>query len=67
MEQLIEELVDPTSHRTPKRIEEVQKEIQGLQRETTGWHLGLALLKNSSSQLRFYGALTLTIKIRTDW
>jgi hypothetical protein len=67
MEQLIDELLDPTTRSTPKRIEEVQKQIQGLQRETAGWQLGLALLKGSSSQLRFYGALTLTIKIRTDW
>jgi hypothetical protein len=67
MEQLIDELLNPTTRSTPKRIEEVQKEIQGLQRDTAGWQLGLELLKGSSSQLRFYGALTLTIKIRTDW
>ena len=67
MKQLIEELVDPTSHPTPQRIGVLQKEIQRLQREPTGWQLGLALLKESSSQCRFYGALTLTIKLRTDW
>jgi hypothetical protein len=66
MEKLIDELLDPTTRSTPRRIEEVQKEIQGLQRGTAGWQLGLELLKGSSSQLRFYGALTLTIKIRTD-
>lgn len=67
MEQLIEELVNPTSRPTPQRIEEVQREIQRLQRDPAGWHLGLALLKKSSSHFRFYGALTLTFKIRTDW
>jgi len=67
MEQLIHELLDPTIRSTPKRIDEVQKEIQGLQRGSAGWQLGLELLKDSDSQLRFYGALTLTIKIRTDW
>lgn len=67
MEQLVEELVDPAARATPKRIEEVQRQIQELQRGPTGWQLGLTLLEKSSSAFRFYGALTLTIKIRTDW
>lgn len=67
MEQLIEELVDPASRPNHKRIEEVQKEIQRLQREPTAWLLGLALLKTNRSHFRFYGALTLIVKIRTDW
>jgi hypothetical protein len=67
MEQLVEELLNPTSRLAPQRIEEVQREIQRLQREPTGWRLGLALLTRTSSHFRFYGALTLTVKIRTDW
>jgi Importin-beta N-terminal domain len=67
MEQLVEELVAPSSRPSPARVVEIQKEIQQLQRQPTGWQLGIALLKKSSSQLRFYGALTLTIKIQTDW
>jgi hypothetical protein len=67
MEQLIAELVDQTSRSNPTRIEEVQREIQRLQREPIGWQLGITLLNKSNSHLRFYGALTLTVKIRTDW
>ncbi len=70
MEQLVQELVDSRSlftSKSPQRIDELQKEIQRLQREPSGWHLGLELLKSSNSQVRFYGALTLTVKIRTDW
>lgn len=67
MEQLIEELVASTSRPSPARVLELQKEIQRLQRQPTGWNLGVALLKKSSSQLRFYGALTLNVKIQTDW
>lgn len=66
MEQLIEELVDLASRPSPARIEEVQREIQRLQREPDGWQRGLALLKKDSPHFRFYGALTLTVKIRTD-
>ena len=67
MEELIEELVDPGSRPTPQRVDQVQREIQRLQREPTGWHLGLALLRKNNSSFRFYGALTLIVKIRTDW
>ncbi len=67
MEQLIGELITPSPRPSPGRVLEIQKEIQRLQRQPTGWHLGIELLKKSSSQLRFYGALTLTIKIQTDW
>lgn len=67
MEQLIEELVNPRSHSDAKHLERVQREIQRLQREPSGWQLGLELLNKSSTHFRFYGALTLTIKIRTDW
>lgn len=66
MEQLIEELVTPSPRPSPARVVEIQKEIQRLQRQPTGWHLGIALLKHAHSNFRFYGALTLTIKIQTD-
>ena len=67
LEQLIEELVNRTSGSTPARIDEVQRSIQKHQRGPFGWELGLELLTKDGSHFRFYGALTLMVKIRTDW
>ena len=67
MEQLIGELHNPTNHATPSRINEIQRQIQRLQREKSAWQLGLDLLQHEELIVRFYGALTLTIKINADW
>ena len=67
MEQLIGELYDPLNQSSPERINEVQKQIQLLQREKSAWQLGLDLLNHGEATVRFYGALTLTIKINADW
>ncbi|EXJ80406.1 hypothetical protein A1O1_08550 [Capronia coronata CBS 617.96] len=67
MEELIRELNDPSNQSAPERINEIQRQIQRLQREKTAWQLGLDLLQNEDATLRFYGALTLTIKINADW
>ena len=67
MEQLIRELNVPANQGAPERINEIQKQIQHLQREKTAWQLGLAFLHHSDALIRFYGALTLTIKINADW
>lgn len=67
MEKLIRELNDPGNQSAPERINEIQRQIQRLQREKTAWQLGLDLLQNEEANLRFYGALTLTIKINADW
>ena len=67
MEQLIRELNDPANQGVPDRINEIQKQIQQLQREQAAWQLGLEFLQHNDSLIRFYGALTLTIKINADW
>ncbi|EXJ79789.1 hypothetical protein A1O3_08073 [Capronia epimyces CBS 606.96] len=67
METLIRQLNDPSNQSAPERINEIQRQIQRLQREKTAWQLGLDLLQNEEAILRFYGALTLTIKINADW
>lgn len=67
METLIKALHAPANQSSPDSINAIQKQIQRLQREEDGWRLGLELLNHQSSINRFYGALTLTIKINADW
>ena len=67
MEQLIRELNVPANQGAPQRINEIQKQIQHLQREKSAWQLGLSFLQHNDALIRFYGALTLTIKINADW
>ncbi|KAJ4671938.1 member of the karyopherin-beta [Exophiala dermatitidis] len=67
MEELVRELNDPSNQSAPERINEIQRQIQRLQREKAAWQLGLDLLQSEEANLRFYGALTLTIKINADW
>jgi hypothetical protein len=67
MEQLIRELYDPSNQGSSDRINEIQRQIQRLQREKAAWQLGLDLLQHDEATVRFYGALTLTIKINADW
>ena len=67
MENLIVELYSPGNQSSPDRVNEIQKRIQLLQREKTAWQLGLDLLHHGEATVRFYGALTLTIKINADW
>ena len=67
MEQLIERLNDQAIRLTPDGVDNVQKQIQYLQRQFSGWSKGLKLLKDERPVMRFYGALTLTIKINADW
>lgn len=67
MEALIHELNLPANQGDPQRINEIQKSIQRLQRERTAWQLGIEFLQHDEAVVRFYGALTLTIKINADW
>jgi hypothetical protein len=67
MEQLVRELHNPASPPSPERVSEIQRQIQVLQRDKSAWQLGLDLLQNEDATVRFYGALTLTIKLNADW
>ena len=67
MEQLIRELTDTLTRPSPARIDHLQREIQFLQRQDSAWLVAISLLRNGDSNLRFYGALTLTVKINTSW
>jgi hypothetical protein len=67
MEQLIKQLNNQSNRPSPDEIREIERRIQNLQREFSGWRLGVDLLSNEDPLVRFYGALTLTIKINADW
>ena len=45
----------------------IQSVLQGYQRSTEGWQLADALLQSQDPNVRFFGALTFTIKINNDW
>ena len=67
MEHLIGDFYNPANQSSPERINEIQRRIQLLQRDKSAWQLGLDLLNHGDATVRFYGALTLTIKINADW
>ncbi len=67
MDRLIDQLHSPANQSSPERINEIQTQIQRLQREKSAWQMGLELLHHAEAIVRFYGALTLTIKINADW
>lgn len=67
MEQLIKRLHSTSDRPSPSEIQEIEAKIQRLQREPSGWSVGLDLLANEQAVVRFYGALTLTVKINADW
>lgn len=67
LEQLIRELNSPRNQGAPDRIFEIQTQIQRLQRDRSAWQIGLDLLDHDEPQIRFFGALTLTIKVNADW
>ena len=67
MEELIRELNNPVNQSSSERIHELQRQIQQHQRERSGWDKGFDLLRSNDQTFRFYGALTLTIKINADW
>jgi hypothetical protein len=67
MEPLIRALNDPRNQGSPPQIHEIQRQLQVLQRESSAWQTSLNFLQNEDAIIRFYGALTLTIKINADW
>ncbi|KAL8721170.1 MAG: hypothetical protein Q9225_002095 [Loekoesia sp. 1 TL-2023] len=64
IEKLVQQLYLPGA---PQHISEIQKTLQRLQRTDKGWQLADALLQSQDEKVRFFGALTFTIKINGDW
>ncbi|MCJ1434843.1 hypothetical protein MMC27_004213 [Xylographa pallens] len=63
VERLVQRLYLPGS---PRQIAQIQQALQNLQKSTEGWALADALLQSNDANVRFFGALTFTIKINTD-
>jgi len=61
--QLIHQLYRPSA---PGQVGKIQETLQRLQRSPEGWELAVNLLKNKDEQVRFFGALTFTVKLNTD-
>lgn len=63
IEQLVKTLYDP-GH--AKKIPETEATLRVLQRSPQGWEIGDALLNSTDENVRFFGALTLTVKLNAD-
>jgi hypothetical protein len=60
---LVKSLYDPSQ---AKNLKETEATLRILQRSPHGWDIGDALLTNEDDQVRFFGALTFTIKLNAD-
>jgi hypothetical protein len=63
IEGLVKSLYDP-GH--AKKISQNEATLRILQRSPQGWEIADALLKSNDEQVRFFGALTLTVKLNAD-
>lgn len=55
------------SQSAPQDIARIQSTLQSFQRTFRAWTLADALLRSSDVNVRFFGALTFTLKIKLDW
>ncbi|PGG98420.1 hypothetical protein GX51_06833 [Blastomyces parvus] len=62
--QLIQALNAPGNAAIAKSI---QERLQALQKSEAGWAIADGLLASDDTNARFFGALTLTVKIHQDW
>jgi len=63
IEKLVKTLYDP-GH--AKKIPEIEATLRVLQRSPQGWEMGDVLLNSADENVRFFGALTLTVKVNAD-
>lgn len=61
--QLITQLYSPGA---PEKVASIQETLQRLQRSPEGWQLATSLLGHGDEQVRFFAALTFTVKLNTD-
>lgn len=64
VENLIKALYVPSNHQL---VPNIQSKLQLLQKSSDGWQLADALLNSNDDKVRFFGALTFTIKLNSDW
>ncbi|OJD38829.1 importin 13 [Diplodia corticola] len=63
VEGLVKRLYQPGD---PETISQVEKDLQLLQRSPQAWQIADALLASSDINVRFFGALTFTVKLTSD-
>lgn len=63
IERLVKSMYEPGQAR---KITQTEATLRVLQRSPQGWEIADALLKSSDEQVRFFGALTLTVKLNAD-
>jgi hypothetical protein len=63
IEALVKALYDPSN---AKKFSETEATLRVLQRSPQGWEIGDALLNSTDSNVQFFGALTLTVKVNAD-
>ncbi|KAI8963555.1 ARM repeat-containing protein [Daldinia sp. FL1419] len=63
VEQLVHELYKPNPPHTISRIQEI---LQTLQKSPGGWQLADGLLSRPDQNVKFFGALTFTVKLNTE-
>ena len=61
-ERLINALYQPNAN-----VSSIEAVLTRYQRSQQGWHFADQLLQSQNDKVRFFGALTFTIKINTDW
>ncbi|PYH88187.1 hypothetical protein BO71DRAFT_488962 [Aspergillus ellipticus CBS 707.79] len=64
---LVSQLYDPANTGNPAKIKVIQELLQTLQKGPQAWLVANHLLGDESTDLRFFGALTFTVKINNDW
>lgn len=61
------QLYDPANAGNPTKIKVIQEHLQTLQKSPQAWLVANGLLSDSHTDLRFFGALTFTVKINQNW
>lgn len=51
----------------PLQKSKIDESLQELQRSQRGWQIADELLQSANNEVRFFGALTFTVKIERDW
>ncbi|KAI0976037.1 armadillo-type protein [Xylaria arbuscula] len=63
VEHLINELYKPNP---PETISQIQEALQRLQKSPQGWQLAQSLLGRPGDNIKFFGALTIIVKLNTE-
>ncbi|KAL2818454.1 armadillo-type protein [Aspergillus cavernicola] len=64
---LVSQLYDPANTGSPTKIKVIQEHLQNLQKGPHAWIIANSLLTDENTDLRFFGALTFTVKVNHDW